>query len=431
MKRYIFVLLFAFLLTACGQEADTDSTANMAGQSETVEREKAAADILTDETDTETSEEANTEAGGAAEETAENEASSDDLHELQVHFIDAGQADATLFQYGDGEEVYTILYDTGDWRGNDVVNYLAAQNISEIDLIIVSHPDADHIGQLAEIVAAYPVGEVWMSGNESSSDTFQEAIAAVLNSDSDYHEPRTGEEYEIGPMELKVLYPSSITGRSNEESVAVHFTYGDVRFLFTGDAEQAGEMEMLNSGVGVEADILQLGHHGSDTSSAPAFIEAVDPAIAIYSAGADNSYGHPSPEVVSRIQNSGIELYGTDVHGTIVVTTDGENYSIATKEDGTISPENTADAESEPENEEASSNANDTAEENSAADSCININEASPEELQEIIHIGPERAQDVISLRPFGSVDDLTRVDGIGPARIADITAEGLACTGG
>src|SRR5699024_11927052 len=107
-----------------------------------------------------------------------------------------------------------------------------------------------------------------------------------------------------------------------------------------GDAYKDQELEMIER-TDIEADILQRGHQGSDTSSDPKFIDAVQPDIAIYNAGKDNSYGHPHKEVVERIQNAGITLYGTDVHGTIVVTTNGDDYTVETKEDGTISPKDT------------------------------------------------------------------------------------------
>lgn len=368
---------------------------------------------------------------------AENEAKdSGSLQELQVHYIDVGQADATLLQYADGEDVYTLLFDTGDWRRNDVLNYLANQNISTIDLIVTSHPHADHIGQLAEIVNTYDVGEVWMSGNEASSNTYIEAAEAVLNSDADYHEPRTGEEFSIGPLDITVLYPSSVTGDLNEESVSLRMTYGDVVFVFTGDAEKGAEAAMVQSGMTLDADILQLGHHGSKTSSTSSFIEAVNPDVAIYSAAIDSQYGHPDAEVVDRVQQAGIDLYGTDVHGTVIVTTDGQTYDITTKEDGTVSPGSTGSSsssssgqgktENKPKKEDTPPSEPEPKPEPTG--DCIDINSASIEDVQEIIHIGPARAEDLVNLRPFSSVNDLKRISGIGPARIDDINAQGKAC---
>ncbi len=427
----------AVFLVGCGQDIEQNQ-ADMSGEVPVAE-DSSLSEKAEEENEEEPAKDvAETEESSSPEDAVEN--SSGPLDELKVHYIDVGQADAALFQYSDGEDSYTILFDTGDWRGNDVVNYLAAQNVSDIDLIVVSHPDADHIGQLAEIVSTYETGEVWLSGNESSSKTFQNAIEAVINSDADYHEPRMGEEFAIGPMEIDVLYPRNISGKANEESISLKFTYGDVRFIFTGDAEKSGEQEMIQSGMKLDADILQLGHHGSKTSSSSSFIDAVNPSVAIYSAGENNSYGHPSAEVVSLIQDKGMELYGTDVHGTIVVTTDGKEFSIATKEDGTISPKSSgASSESTSSGDSSSStsesdSSNTTSNEKSensgsaSAGSCININEASVEELQNIIHIGPARAEELIQLRPFKSVDDLSRINGIGPARIDDIKNEGLAC---
>lgn len=351
------------------------------------------------------------------------------LSDLKVHYIDAGQADATLFQYTDDQENrYTILYDTGDWNRNDVINYLAAQNINYIDLVVVSHPHADHIGQLADIIKTYEVGEVWLSGNVSSSKTFQKSVEGIMASNADYYEPRRGETFEIGPMEIEVLHPKKLSGDLNKDSLSLRFIYGDVKFVFTGDAYKRQELQMLNSGMEVEADIIQLGHHGSNTSSDQTFLKAVNPKVAVYSAGKNNSYGHPHDEVVSRIQNLNIDLYGTDTHGTIIITTDGADFEIFTKDDGTISPQNTKTSNDQ-QNDDQLIQAKQKNKETTKT--CIDINQASYEEVQNIIHIGPERAQDLIDQRPYDKVDDLTKINGIGPARIADIKEEGLACIGG
>src|SRR5699024_56650 len=120
---------------------------------------------------------------------------------------------------------------------------------------------------------------------------------------------------------------------------------------------------------------------------------------------------------------AGIVLYGTDVHGTVILTTDGLTYDIQTKEDGTISPKSTGSTSKKT----SDSNKNKSKEENNTSD-CVDINSASIEQVQEIIHIGPARAQDLIDLRPFDSVDDLSRISGIGPARIVDIKEQGTAC---
>ncbi|SDQ19689.1 MBL fold metallo-hydrolase [Virgibacillus salinus] len=425
-KKYLFILIFA-ILVACGQNTDQGSTDQQKGTNHS----ESVKDSLQDKEKPKEQDSNQSETDGATKPISDDKPvkKSNSLSDLKVHYIDVGQADATLFQYKSNGEQYTILFDTGDWQGNEVANYLLAQGVSSIDVLIVSHADADHSGQLADVMNTFDVGEVWMSGNESSSQTFQQGMKAVLASDADYDEPRTGDTFEIGTMDITVLHPSSISGNTNEESISAKFTYGDMSFLFTGDADRDSEMEMVNSGNNVNADIVQLGHHGSNTSSSPAFIDAVSPEIAIYSAGADNQYGHPHAEVISLIQNAGIKLYGTDVHGTIVVTTDGKDYTIQTKEDGTISPSNSDSSDNSSNND--TNNQSTSTENKTATRDCININNASSNKLQEIIHIGPARAEDLMKLRPYQSVDDLTDVSGIGPSRIADIKSQGLACTGG
>lgn len=349
------------------------------------------------------------------------------LSNLEVHYIDVGQADATLFQYSYEDENYTILYDTGDWNKNDVINYLISQEIDFIDLIIVSHSHADHIGQLADIVKTFKVGEVWLSGNTNSSQTYQKSVEAIMASDADYYEPRRGESFEVGPMTIEVLHPEKLSGDQNKDSISLRFVYGDIKFVFTGDAYKDQELQIIHSSVEVEADILQLGHHGSDTSNDQAFLQAVNPTVAIYSAGEGNLYDHPHKEVTSLVKDHGIDLYGTDVDGTIVVTTDGIKYEVLTKEDGTISPENNISSNNQDHNEQGNNNQ----QLEDPNQNCIDINHASAEELQEIIHIGPERAQKLIDHRPYDEIDDLKVIEGIGPARITDIKEQGLAYVGG
>ena len=337
------------------------------------------------------------------------------LSPLTIHYIDVGQADATLFTFDE----HAILFDTGDWKRNDTIDYLEQMGITDLDLIIISHPDADHIGQLPEIIDTFHVEEVWMSGNESSSQVFQRSIESILNHDINYHEPQVGESFAIGDLEMVVVYPLNKTGQTNEESLSVFFTYGSHHFLFTGDADSKAESEMLQINENLRADVLHIGHHGSNTSSGQSFIHAVKPKIAIISVGADNSYGHPHPDVLKRLENAGIRIYRTDLHGTIQLTTDGNNYSIKTVKAKTAKKQ-------APSSKKETTN---STKKKTTTKNCIDINEASISELQQIIHIGSDRAEQMIEFRPFSSVDELSKVNGIGPSRLQDIKNEGLACT--
>ncbi|WP_332692800.1 MBL fold metallo-hydrolase [Halalkalibacter lacteus] len=334
--------------------------------------------------------------------------------ELAVHYIDVGQGDATLLKGPD----FTILIDAGRHDAGNVTPYLQIQGVTDIDLMILTHPHADHIGQADKVIQELSVKEVWMSGDEHSSATFERVLDALLASDAKYHEPRAGESYSFGSALVEVYNPESVTGDLHEGSVSVRITYGDIKFLFTGDAEHQTEEDIINRGHDIQAHIFQLGHHGSTTSNTQAFLDQVQPEVAIYSVREGNSYGHPHDEIVERLKTMGIDLYGTDVDGHIIVTTDGEQYTVSTDNSGTLTETiTTTTAERKEEQETVPS-----------IDDCLNINTASKEELTEITHIGDERANELIQFRPFESLDELSQINGIGQARAAEIKEQGLAC---
>ncbi len=417
-KQFLYIIFLLFLLVAggCGTGAQNSALTDQDKQDNQQTEEKTSHD-------TEAGQNTTLKEADAEDDVHEENKESGSLQEMQVHYIDVGQADATLLTF----DSYTILLDAGDWDSQDVIDYLHSQSISHIDIAIGTHPDADHIGQLDKVINQFEVGEVWMSGNTSSSDTYQRVMKAIDANQTDYEEPRMGDMFDIGDLQVEVLYPASISGETNQESLAFKMSYGDIDFLFTGDAESEQEQDMIGSGVDLDAEILQLGHHGSNTSTSKAFLEAVSPETAIYSAGADNQYGHPHQEVLERIRSFDADLYGTDAHGTIMVTTDGMSYQVTTHKNGAIKAgqsDQQEQSEREKESEPAEAGHN-------GAGQCIDINSADSEQVQEIIHIGPERAQDVIDLRPFRSIDELTKINGIGPARLQDIKDQAMACIGG
>lgn len=339
------------------------------------------------------------ETGGAAagsEKAAETEKSGSGL---TAHFIDVGQGDATFIEF-DG---YTLLIDTGNWNGEETVRYLEDQGIEKLDIVVGTHPDADHIGQLDQVIERFDVKEVWMSGNSSTSSVFIRALEAIETKEVDYYEPRAGETFDIGQLQIEVLHPKEVTGKTNEESVSLKLTYGEIDFIFTGDAGVKEEQEMIDRGTDLDAEILQMGHHGSNTSTGAAFLEAVSPEVAIYSAGVDNSYGHPHAEVLAAVENAGAKIYGTDVNGTIRIETDGTSYEIMADQEGTpVEGQNR----------------------------CIDVNVASSAELQEIEGIGPAFAEDIIAARPFETLEELADIKGIGPGTVDAIKEQGLACIG-
>jgi len=260
-------------------------------------------------------------------EVVEPEQPPDAFEEVRVYFFDVGQADATLFLGPD----FTVLIDAGDYRRNDVVPHLISVGVVEIDLLIGTHPHADHIGQFPQVLDSFTVGEVWMSGDLHTTVTFHRAVDAIMDSGAVYNEPRAGEVFEFGTLLIEVINPYELTGDFHEGSISVRITYGEVSFVFTGDAETHTEQAMIDRGHDLEAHVLHLGHHGSRTSSGSAFLEAVSAEVAIYSAAEGNRYGHPHEDVVGRVAAMGIPLYGTDIHGTVVIVTDGVTYRVETE----------------------------------------------------------------------------------------------------
>jgi competence protein ComEC len=359
------------------------------------------------------------------------ETAPDAAGELEVHYLDVGQADATLLLH---DEV-AILIDAGHWQSSDVVPLLQSRGVDALDLVIVTHPHADHIGQFDRVMDAFPVDEVWWSGSVTTSQTFERAVTALERSDAAYEEPRVGDRATLGPLSIDVVNPPSGVGRSDlhDAAVGLRVTFGEVRFLFTGDAESATEARMTStSAATIAADVLQLGHHGSRTSTTAPFLSAVDPAVAIYSAGASNQYGHPHGSVIERLLAADIEVYGTDVHGSIMVTTDGATWSVATEAAGQVmsAPPNSTPTAPPRSTSTAPADPGTSAPSGDCTGDRVDINTAGPDELQRIHQIGPERAEQILQLRPFTSVRAMDRISGVGAARLDEILAQGVACVG-
>ncbi len=318
---------------------------------------------------------------------------------MRAFFFYVGQAEATLLKGPD----FAVLIDAGDRGRYDVVPLLKRVGVEQLDLVIITHPHADHLGQLPDVMREIPVREVWMSGVEHSTPVFEDAVDAILSTDAGYYEPRAGEVLNVGSLTLEILNPLEINDDVHESCLAMRAVFGDFAIVLTGDVEARTEKEIIERGHPLKAQILQLGHHGSRTSTSSEFLTAVDPEVAIYSAARCSEYDHPHIQVVERILQRGITLYGTDAYGTIQVITDGSAYWIET--------------EWEPELY-------------GGVFGQIEVNRAPYEELVKIRHIGSQRAGEILRLRPFESLDDLTQIRGIGPAVLRDIKAQGIAFVG-
>ncbi len=249
--------------------------------------------------------------------------------DMKVHFIDVGQGDSIFIQSPSGK---TMLIDGGTKSdGETVVAYLKSHKVSKLDYVVATHPDADHIGGLIDVVNSFTVGQFINSGKVHTTQTYKELLSIVLAKKIKYSEPKTGDLVPFdNALKLQVLHVDANTSDINDASIVLKATYNKVSFLLTGDADVDMESKIMAK-YDVKATVLKAGHHGSNTSSSAKFISEVKPATTILSYGKGNSYGHPHKEVVSRLKNVASKIYSTAVSGNIVVTTNGLTHSVSAK----------------------------------------------------------------------------------------------------
>lgn len=244
--------------------------------------------------------------------------------ELEIHFLDVGQADCTLIKC-DG---YTMLIDTGlDDQGTKIQNYLRKQGVDRLDYLVLTHSDADHIGSADVILTKFEIGTIFMSDFEKDTKTYKNLLKLIEDNQIHYLSPAVGNVYALGSASFQILAPNDDYDKPNNTSIALLITHGENTFLFTGDAEKASEEDMLNNGLPLAADVLHAGHHGSKTSNTQEFIDTVMPRYAVISCGIDNSYGLPDAEVLNRFREKEMMVYRTDEQGTIVATSNAEKIT--------------------------------------------------------------------------------------------------------
>lgn len=246
---------------------------------------------------------------------------------MEVHMIDVGQGDAIAIRT---PRARWILVDAGDaWRNTDVGARVVAPYIrrrgGDIALMILSHPHADHIGGAASVMTRIPVRRVWDAGFAQGSAVYDGVLSAARRRGTEWQRASTGTTMEVDGVRLTVLAPDSIhvehSRDANEASVVVMAEFEGVRVLLTGDLEQQEELDLVRRAAPhLRADILKVGHHGSNTSTTDALLSAVAPRLALVSVGADNRYGHPGPVVMERLRSRGVQVMRTDQDGTIVVS---------------------------------------------------------------------------------------------------------------
>jgi competence protein ComEC len=260
---------------------------------------------------------------------------------LTMSFIDVGQGDSILVILPNAK---TLLIDGGERHSSSkVLSTLQEHGLSYIDVVVATHPHADHIGGLIDVINNVNVGQVLDSSQVHTTQTFEDLLDAIYNKQIPLRSVSEGESINLDPtVRINVLNPpASIPDGSNNEaefndnSVALKLTYGNFSALLTGDVEERNEARLVFKNATIlDADVLKAGHHGSRTSSSLAFLNAVTPEVVIISLGAGNSYGHPHQEALDRISAFGAQyLHRTDIDGTItLISNTGGNISILTEE---------------------------------------------------------------------------------------------------
>lgn len=246
---------------------------------------------------------------------------------LEVHYLDVGQADCALL-VSNGQ--YMVIDGGNNDDSETIVSYLRQQGVQTIEALVGTHPHEDHIGSLDTILQEFAVKAVYLPKVMHTSQTFEDVLDAVAAEGLQIQSPAPGETFSFAGLPVEVLAPQKQYEDFNNASLVLRVTAGEQKFLFTGDAEVKSEEDMLAAGEAVQADVLKVGHHGSETSTSDAFLQAVSPKYAVISVGKENKYGHPDQIVLDRLIRNGVSVYRTDEQGTVVCQTDGKTLRFTT-----------------------------------------------------------------------------------------------------
>lgn len=252
--------------------------------------------------------------------------------ELILTMIDVGQADGFYLE----QNGKTAVIDCGTVStGKDMVDYLKAQGVTRLDYVIGTHPHEDHMGGMYDIITNFEVGTIVIpkvTKNDITSKWYAKLMKEIKDAKHTVDYPEVGEIYTLGDSKMEVLGPKEEPKSNlNNYSIVMKITFGTMDIIMTGDAEKDIEAEIIASGADLDAEILKLGHHGSDTSSSKEFLVAVDPDYALISAKVGNKYEHPTKSVMEELENLDIEVYRTDECGTVILTITDDNVEFSTE----------------------------------------------------------------------------------------------------
>ncbi len=244
---------------------------------------------------------------------------------LKVHYLDVGQGDSIFIELPNNE---TMLIDAAEsYQSENIINYLKNLNYQKIDYVIGTHPHTDHIGGLKDIINTFEIGKIYMPKVVSTTKTYESLLMAIKDKNLKINTAKAGTSIiDTDALKINILAPNNSTYTElNNYSVVTKITYGTTKFLFMGDAEKLSENEIKED---VTADVIKIGHHGSNTSSSIDFIKKVNAKYGIISVGLNNKYNLPKEETITNWENSGTKIYLTSINGTITAISDGTNIKI-------------------------------------------------------------------------------------------------------
>lgn len=251
-----------------------------------------------------------------------------DSSSFAVHYIDVGQADCALVVC-DGAY---MLIDGGNSEDSDLVyTYLKNNGVEHLDYMVATHAHEDHIGGLSGASYAATVGVALSPVTEGDTKVFKNLVKALEQQDVALTVPSPGDSFSLGSAQVEILGPLKDYDDTNDTSIVLSVDYGQTSFLFTGDMESAAETDLVEAGVDLSATVLKVGHHGSASSTSYRFLREVMPDYAVIPVGKNNSYGHPTETVLSRLEDADVTIYRTDLHGTIIAESDGTTITFTTE----------------------------------------------------------------------------------------------------
>lgn len=254
-----------------------------------------------------------------------NEVSDIEWDLLKVHYIDVGQGDSIFIELPNKE---SMLIDAGETdNSSKVIRYIQELGYNNINYLVGTHPHTDHIGGLEEVIKNFNIGKIYMPKVIHVSKTYENLLIAISNKELKVTQAKAGVSIlDTENLDIDIIAPNKDSYNNlNNYSAVIKVTYGNRKFLFMGDAEVESENEITTD---LSADVIKVGHHGSDTSSSISFVKKVNPSYAIISVGTNNQYNHPYTNIVNRWNSVGAKIYRTDLNGNIVITTNGNEFKI-------------------------------------------------------------------------------------------------------